>query len=99
MARRALGLRARDAGRLAFEINGRPKTEPGLPARSPLCFVCLTAHELRRCCGSDRHLAFAFKAFLRVPKYAQPLFKRIPGTCRNLADFLGRTCELQNKVL
>ena len=57
MARRALGLRARGAGRLAFEINGRPKTEPGLPARSPLCFVCLTAHELRRCCGSDRHLA------------------------------------------
>ena len=34
MARRALGLRARGVWRQAFEINGRPTTEPGLPARS-----------------------------------------------------------------
>lgn len=34
MARRALGLRARGARRLAFEINDRPTTEPGLQARS-----------------------------------------------------------------
>ena len=52
MARRALGLRARGAGRLAFEINGRPKTEPGLQARSPLsrkarAFTALLGFEYR----------------------------------------------------
>ncbi len=45
MARRALGLRARGAGRLAFEINGRPKTEPGLQARSPFCLHCLSMNQ------------------------------------------------------
>ena len=48
----------------------------------------------RRRCDSDRHLALRFKACLRVTKYAQPLFSTIPGTCRNLADFLGRSSEV-----
>lgn len=40
MARRALGLRARDAGRLAFEINGRPRQNPAYrPARLFVSFA------------------------------------------------------------
>lgn len=70
MARRALGLRARGAGQLAFEINGRPRQNPAYKparffvsfARRPTNYVDAAVPTSTR--PSHSKLSFAYRIFV-----------------------------------